>query len=50
MFNKLQIMNLAWELVHKANIARYGLRRAMRTAWNEARYTFAAAKRTASAA
>lgn len=50
MFNKSQIMNRAWELVHKANIGKFGLRRAMRTAWNDAKYAVAAAKRAALAA
>jgi hypothetical protein len=52
MFNKSQIMNRAWELVRKANIAKFGLslRRAMRTAWNDAKYAVAAAKRAALAA
>lgn len=54
MFNKSQIINRAWELLRKANIAKFGLRlslrRAMRTAWNEAKYAVAAAKRAAMAA
>ena len=54
MFNKSQIMNRAWELVRKANVAKFGLRRilrnAMRTAWNEAKYAVAAAKRAVLAA
>lgn len=54
MFNKSQIMNRAWELVRKADVAKFGLRRilrnAMRTAWNEAKYAVAAAKRAALAA
>lgn len=50
MFNKSQIMNRAWELVRKANIAKFGLRRILRTAWNEAKYAVVAAKRAALAA
>jgi hypothetical protein len=52
MFNKSQIMNREWKLARKANIAKFGLRlrRAMRTAWNKAKYAVAAAKRAAMAA